>query len=386
MKKMILTAAGACCAAAAFKLLTPVRAEAWFSAAHKQLTEEALDLLEREGKLKQLAFYKPYAEQLMKGCVDPDLDGDPDKGSGTHYYSVALPKGKALPQKDGYFPNRLGSYSRSARTSMEENYAAALLLFRAGKTEQSMYALGRAVHFLEDVACPVHTANMQYKKKPNNPHYAFEKLANTIVGKYKPDKYDKRLNKSYSGISFENPLNKLAAASNKHAGMVARLDPKAFENAVREMAPLAAQNVMGLLLRFYDESRSETGFLPADGKRYALRNEGSGMVITVTPKCLTLEPSDKTKEQKLTFMMSDMGSFGFKTVEGGYVTGDLKGYEYPKRGTEASQFRLAPLGSNRWRITTKASGYSKALACTRSGALTAAEFIPGDKNMVWAIL
>lgn len=386
MKKMILTAAGACCAAAAFKLLTPVRAEAWFSAAHKQLTEEALDLLEREGKLKQLAFYKPYSEQLMKGCVDPDLDGDPDKGSGTHYYSVALPKGKALPQKDGYFPNRLGSYSRSARTSMEENYAAALLLFRAGKTEQSMYALGRAVHFLEDVACPVHTANMQYKKKPNNPHYAFEKLANTIVGKYKPDKYDKRLNKSYSGISFENPLNKLAAASNKHAGMVARLDPKAFENAVREMAPLAAQNVMGLLLRFYDESRSETGFLPADGKRYALRNEGSGMVITVTPKCLTLEPSDKTKEQKLTFMMSDMGSFGFKTVEGGYVTGDLKGYEYPKRGTEASQFRLALLGSNRWRITTKASGYSKALACTRSGALTAAEFIPGDKNMVWAIL
>ncbi len=385
MKKLIFTAAGACCAAAAYKLLTPVTAHAWFSDAHKQLTQAALELLEKEGKQKQAAFYKPYTEQLLKGCVDPDLEGDPDKGAGTHYYSTALPKGKALPQKEGYYPNRLGSYSRSARTSMEENYAAALMLYRAGRTEQAVYVLGRAVHFLEDVACPVHTANMQYKKKPNNPHYAFEKLANTIVGKHRPDKYDKRLNKSYSGVSFENPLNKLAAAANKHAGLVSRLDPVAFEGAVKQMAPLASQNVMALLMRFYDECRSETGFLPADGKKYTLRSESSGLVITVTSKCLTLEPADKEKEQKLMFVMGDMGSFAFKTEEGGYVTGDIKGYEYPKRGTEASQFRLAPMGGNKWRITTKASGYSKVLACGRSGALQLADFVPGDKSMLWSL-
>lgn len=386
MKKLILTAAGACCAAAAYKLMNPVKAHAWFSDTHTQLTTAGLELMEKQGKQKQASFYKPYTEQLLKGCVDPDHDGDPDRGLGTHYYSCALPKGKPLKIKEGYYPNRLGSYARSARTSMEENYAAALMLYRGGKFEQAFYALGRAVHFVEDIACPVHTANMQYKKKPNNPHYAFEKLANTIVAKHRADGYDKRLTKSYSGKDFENPLNKLSAASNKHAEHISRLDPVAFEGAVAQLAPLAEQNVMALLMRFYDECRTETGFMPVDGKKYALKNEAAGLYVTVTPKCIVLAPQDKEKEQKLNFIQSDMGSFAFKTDEGGYVTGDLKGYEYPKRGTEGSQFRFAPLGGNRWRISIKAFGYGKVLACSRSGALTAAEFVPGDKSMIWTVI
>ncbi|MBR1724911.1 MAG: zinc dependent phospholipase C family protein [Ruminococcus sp.] len=386
MKKLILTAAGACAAAAAYRLLTPVRAHAWFSEAHKELTESALELLTKENKLKQAAFYKPYTKQLLKGCVDPDHDGDPDRGLGTHYYSCALPKGKPLPQKGGYYPNRLGDYARSARTSMEENYAAAVMLYKNDKPEQAMYALGRAAHFVEDIACPVHTASMQYKAKPNNPHYAFEKLANNVIGKHRPDRFDKRLLKSWSGVSFENPLNKLAAASNKHAGVIARLDPKAFENAVKEMAPVAAQNVMALLMRFYDDCRSDTGYMLTDGKRYLLKNEETGLVITVTAKGLTLVPADREKEQRLTFEQSELGSFALKTAGGGYVKGDLKGYEYPKNGTEASQFRFAPLGSGRWRVTTKTSGYSKVLACGRSGALAVSDFVPGSKSMVWVIV
>ena len=386
MKKLILAAAGACAAAAAYKLSHPLKAHAWASESHTELTSAALELMDKEKKQKQYAFFKQFEAQLLKGCVDPDKKGDPDKAPGTHYYSVTNHKGKALPFKNGYYANRFGNFARSARTSAEENYTAAVLLYKNDRIEDAMYVLGRAVHFIEDIGCPVHTASMHYLPKQNNPHYAFEKHANNIIGKYRPEKFDKRLIKSWSGEGFENPLNKLAAASNKHAPMVAALDTLAFEGAVKDMAPVTAQNVMALLLRFYDDCRGDAGFMLSDGKRYAFKNEETGLMLTVGAKGLTLEPADKDKEQKLTFELGKQGSFAFKTAEGGHVAGSLKGYEYPKRDTEPSQFRFFPLGKGLWRISIKAQGYGKVLSCTKAGALAAADFVPGDKRSMWKII
>lgn len=38
-----------------------------------------------------------------------------------------------------------------------------------------MRVLGRAAHFISDMGCTVHVANMKYQDKANNVHYAFEK-------------------------------------------------------------------------------------------------------------------------------------------------------------------------------------------------------------------
>lgn len=378
----IAAAAGICVLAAKIK---PIKAEAWFSQTHTDITENALEMLEKENKTKLVTFYKDYKDQILKGALDPDKDGDVDKGAGAHYYSCATAKGKPLPQKGGYYQNRLGDFSKSARTMLEENYTCALNLYKNNKIAEAMYALGRAAHFIEDISCPVHTANIKYADKPGNVHNAFEKHANTISKRYYPERFDKRLIKAYSGDSFETAANKLSATSNKHAAPISNLDPIAFDNAVKSMVPTAIQNVMALLMKFYDDCKSDKGNYLLDGKAYTFKNEASGMLLTVTPKTLVLDKADKQKEQKITVVMSDSGTFALKAADGGYVSSTLKGYDYPKGDTLGAQFRAAALGKNRYRITTEGTSFAKVLSCTKSGGIAVSDFEPDNPLQVWIL-
>ena len=367
------------------KKAKPIRAHAWFTRTHEAITEGAFELLEKENKPKVAAFYKNYHAELIKGCSAPDKEGDPDKGAGAHYYSCANAKGKTLPQQAGYYQNRLGDYSKSARSMLEENYTCALNLYKNGKVSEAMYCLGRAAHFIEDISCPVHTANMRYFDKPGNAHNAFEKHANNISRNFPAEKFDKRLLKTYSGDSFENAANKLCAISNKHAEPISNLDPIAFDNAVKSMVPIATQNVMALLMKFFDDCKAENGNYLLDGKMYTFKNEASGELLTVTAKGVALEKADKDKEQKLNLVMSDNGTFALKAADGGYVSAKLKGFDYPKGDTAGAQFRAAALGKNRYRITTEASSFAKVLACGKTGGLTVADFDPGNSTQVWIL-
>lgn len=378
----IAAAAGICAMAAK---LRPIKAEAWFTQTHKDITENALELIEKENKKALSAFYAPYKEQLVKGSVDPDNSGDCDKGAGMHYYSCATEKGKALPQKAGYFRNRVGDYSKSARTMLEENYTCALNLYKNNKLPEAMYCLGRAAHFVEDIACPVHTANMRYLPKPGNPHNAFEKHANTISKKFMPERFDKRLLKTYLGDGFETAANKLAGISNKYAEPISKLDPIAFDNAVKGMVPVAVQNVMALMTKFYDDCKGENGNYIADGKLYTLRNEASGLLMTVTAKGIALEKADRSKEQRLAAVLSENGTFALRSADGGFVSASLKGFDYPKGDTPGAQFRAAALGKNRFRITTEGTQFAKVVACTKTGGLAVSDFVPGDKLQVWIL-
>lgn len=365
--------------------LRPIKAQAWFSQTHKDITENTLKMLEKENKSKVYSFYKNYSDELMRGCVDPDNTGDYDKAEGSHYYSCATAKGKALPYSEGYYQNRLGDFSKSARTMLEENYTCALCLYKNNKVSEAMYFLGRALHFIEDIACPVHTANIKYQDKPGNVHGAFEKHANTISKKFTPDRFDKRLLKTYSGDSFEVAANKLSELSNKHAAAVSNLDPIAFDNAVKSMVPIAIQNAMALLMKFYDDCKGDNGNYILNSKLYTFRNEASGLVLTVTSKGISLEKPDKDKEQKLLTVMSDKGTFALKAADGGCVSTTLKGFDYPKGDTPGAQFRFAALGKNRYRITTEGTQYAKVVACTKSGGLAVSDFIPGNPTQVWIL-
>lgn len=127
--KKILTAA---VALAVCYRLRPIKAYAWSGTTHEDIVKKSLALLEKEKKQKQVTFYKDYHSEILKGCTQPDEENDMDKGHGKHYYSCVNPKGKELPETNGYYRNRFGDLAVSARTCLEENYTAAVSLYKSG--------------------------------------------------------------------------------------------------------------------------------------------------------------------------------------------------------------------------------------------------------------
>lgn len=381
---LALTAAAALCAAAG-ALLRPRTAHAWAAQTHTDITENALALLEKENKSKLVSFYKSYSEQLKKGCTAPDNKGDIDKGTGTHYYSCATAKGKRLASKGGYYQNRLGDYAKSARTMLEDNYSCALHLYKNDMPEEAMYHLGRALHFLEDISNPAHTANMKYDIKDSNPHKAFEKHSEKLAKKYPPASFDKRLAKSYSGGSFENALNKLSEAANRYAADIATLDTARFDAAVKELASIAAQNAMALLGKFYDDCLNNNGDHLTDGRAYMFINEGSGQIVTVTAKGLALDRLDRERSQKLMLVLSKEGTFAVKAADDRFASDKFKALDKVKDGDTGAKFRFTALGRDRYRISSEASGFGKFLAANRSGSLVMTDLAPGDKSQIWIL-
>ncbi|MBR6874001.1 MAG: phospholipase [Ruminococcus sp.] len=382
MKKII----AACAALAVYKIATAVKAQAWFADTHVDITSKAVALLEKEGKVKQAQFFKPYQEEMTKGCKEPDLDDDIDSGAGRHYYSATNPKGKELPLTGGYYRNRLGKIAKSARTSLEENYTSALCLYKSGKVNEAMHVIARAAHFIEDMCCTVHTTNNEYDEKATNLHFAFEKNINNVFRSYTADRFDKRLLKTYEGDSFENASNKLAKASSKLLGSISSLDPVAFGQNAALMLPAAQQNAAALFLKFYDDCKADRGNYIADGRKYQFKNEASGMILTVRDKLLTLEKPSKDALQKFTAGIMYRGAFCFGTDDGGYINDSFKALDYPGNSALPAQFRLAALGNKRFRIMTLSSEYTKAIGLNRSGAAVAADFDPTDRTQVWVLV
>lgn len=366
-----------------FSLLKPVNAYAWTGQTHEDIINCALERLEKEKKLRISAFYKPFSEKLSEGVKCESCSEDAESKKFTHYYNVVNSKNKEFESKEGYYSNPDGEYLRTARTSLEEYYTRALNLYKNGKISEAMVTLGTAAHFLQDLGCPTHT----YAVKNRKITQAFAKHANTISKKFSPERFDKRLLKSYSTDSFENAANKLAAASAKHGAAVSELDPIAFDTAVKSLVPLTVQNVTALLIKFYNDVQTSAagGNYLTDGRLYSFRNEASGLLLTVKKKSVSLEKPDKNLEQKLTLVMSGKGTFAVRISDGGYVSANLKGYDYAKAGSSGAQFGFTALGKNRYRISTEGTDFSKLLTCTRSGGLAVSDFEPENKAQVWIL-
>ena len=361
------------------------KAYAWSSVTHEDIAKKALDLLEKDKKSRPAAFYKNYRQQILKGCTEPDNEHDPDCGLGTHYYSAYTPKGKELPETNGYYKNRLGKFARSARTMLEENYTSALNLYKSGDKENAMRVIGRAAHFISDMGCTVHAANMRYLPKSGNVHHAFEKHVSTTCVKQTAESCDKRLTKYYSKDSFCDAVNKLVKYSGKFTEAISNLDPKAFDDVSKNTLTATQQNVAALLLKFYDDCSSDNGNFVEDHKLYTFKNEVSGLVLTVTPKGLQLEKADKTLEQKLEIRLGENGALGLKIADGGYVNASCKGYDYLKIDGKPAQFRIAALGKKRFRIHSESSKFEKVLTNAKGGKLAFADFDPENPAQIWIL-
>ena len=302
-----------------------------------------------------------------------------------HYYSVCDPKGKELPEKAGYYRNRLKAFSKSARTSLEENYTSALSLFYSGRLPEAFRVFARAAHFIEDMSCTVHVTNSEYQDKPTNLHNAFEKNINTICGQFTADRFDKRIARNYEGVSFENAANKLIRASAKFIKNISTLDPLSYRNDAETMLPLAQQNVMALMLKFYADCKSTNTGIITDGKTVTFKNSLSGLVLVCDSKGLRLDRPDQKKAQRFTAVISGRGSFGFAAEDGQYINDRFSALEKVKDSSEPSQFRLAALGNKCFRITTGATGFERVLGSTPSGGLVIDKFDPENRFQVWVI-
>lgn len=380
--KKILTAA---VALAVCYRLRPIKAYAWSGTTHEDIVKKSLALLEKEKKQKQVTFYKDYHSEILKGCTQPDEENDMDKGHGKHYYSCVNPKGKELPETNGYYRNRFGDLAVSARTCLEENYTAAVSLYKSGDIKNAMRVLGRAAHFISDMGCTVHVANMKYQGKANNVHYAFEKHVSTTCTRHTADSFDKRLLKYYGKDNFGEASNKLVKYAGKFVDTISHLDPRAFDDVAKNTLPVTQQNVTALLLKFYDDCTSDAGNYILDGKAYTFKNEISGLVLTVTPKGLQIEKPDKELEQKLTVCLTEDGTFGLKIGDGGYVNASCKGYDYLKIDGKPVQFRVTALGKRRFRISTESTDYVKVLANSKGGKLSFADLDPENSAQIWIL-
>lgn len=361
------------------------KAYAWFGNTHRDILEKAFNILERQERQKVYLFYKDYRQLLSDSCVEPDQKGDVDRGAGRHFYCAATPKGAELEDRNGFFKNRVGDYSKSARTMLEENYTAALSLYKSGKIKESMHMLGRAIHFVQDIGCPVHSSGIRYMDTKGNPHNAFETHAQTKCKSVKaPETIDKRILKAFDE-SMQSVANRLARQSSKYAADTRTLDPIVYDNICNSTLPTAHQYTASLMMKFYQDVNENNGNFLIDNKSYTFKNERTGGFLTVVKKGVILDAPDSDKEQKMTVKLKDDGSFGLMSENSGYVGKKLRGFDSIKKNTKPAGFKVSALGKRRFRITTQASGFEKVITCNNNGSVKIAKFDPEDRGAVWII-
>ena len=359
-------------------------AYAWSADVHRYIAEKALELLEKEKKVRPAAFFKNYHEEIKEGALQPDKAGDIDKGSGLHYYSCVNAKGKELDENNGFYRNRLGDFMPSARTLFRANYTAAVSLYKSGKPKEAMICLGRAIHFVSDMGCTPHVSNMASGVKASSVHNAFEKQINNSYSTFSADSFDKRLIKYYEKADPGEAFNKLIKYAGKYVETILHLDPRAFDDTAKNTIPVTEQHVMAVLMKFYTDCTTDKGNFLCNDKMYCFKNEATGLYMTVTPKGITVDELNKDKEQKMLVKLSELGTFGLKVGDGGYVNKACKGYDYLKIDGKAAQFRVEALGNRRFVITTEESDYQKVLTA-KGGKLTSAAYEPENHSMIWII-
>ncbi len=381
MKKLVAISA----VTGVYAMLHAKKAYAWFGSTHKDILAKALTLLYKTDRNKFYDFYARYTSILEKGAVAPDKKGDIDKGSGVHYYCAADKKGKALSDKNGYYKNRLGKFSKSARTLLEENYTCALSLYKSSRTEQAMYYLGRAAHFIQDIGCVVHSSGIRYMDRPKNPHCAFESYAqNKCKAIDSPKSLDRRVLKAYEN-NLGAAANRLSKFSSGYASDVLTLDEKTYDRICLATIPPAQQYTAGLLIRFYEDANKNNGNFLLDGKRYTIKNELTGGYLTYNGRSVFLDSAGNNKGQHFYAVLNDDGSFSIKCCDGSFISKNFKCALRQKKDCSPAVFRFSALGNRRYRISAGACNYKKVVCTDTSGKIKLRRFSPDDMGSIWLV-
>lgn len=266
--------------------------KAWFKKGHVLIVEQAFEILKNDGKSRDIKLLEAYLDQIIHGATVPDVKGDIDNGSGLHYYNSKNKFGFPIRPKEGYYPNRLGGFSKSAGTMLEENYYTALIFWQNGKYNTSAVLLGRAVHFLSDLCCPPHTTAKVCTGNPKNCHFAFETYANKLNGMFismtAGDFYEKLLNLSPLGIA--DFLCRISASY--YDKLITKKDED-FSYIVVGTMPLAQTVTAAFFNKFLVESEYKP--LIEEEKTYVIKNCESGLFLHADGKLEDVEEYFKVK-------------------------------------------------------------------------------------------
>lgn len=160
---------------------------------HKMITLNAVTILYNDGKTNWYNIARYYRPQIIYG------NDDADEGNlfyADHFYDPDTGL------------NYLGSSSYTAPNSSQNYFNQAISLYKSGRKTDAFYALGKSLHYLQDMNNPHHASN---KTAVNSNHLDYEKWANDNKWNYQ---YTSGGFYSYSGTAYGFSVNSSVNAKN----------------------------------------------------------------------------------------------------------------------------------------------------------------------------
>lgn len=310
-----------------FNPFKTIRADAWFSPTHSYIFEMSFELL----KNRRSDIYEellPLKEIIAKYVIVPDFKGDINKGSGAHYYSPVLKNGIKSKKIGGYYKNRLGKFSRTARTMCEENITLAAIYYEAGNERMFAECLGRALHFVMDICCSVHTTNLISIPHRKNPHHMYEIFSRANMERFTNDdiKDLSAFEEKYIPMPIGDMFGELAEKSSEFYSDMVSLDRERFMLCLSEMLPTSFAASYVLIIKIFDYIKSYNGlkindsfYLMSNGcyicrkrkKAYASNHRSSAAVFTLE------ELNNKLFLRSNSEFLVSEGKFGFSFSKAG---------------------------------------------------------------------
>ena len=355
----------------------PIKAYAWFSPTHSYIFENAFELL----KLRNEEVYKsylPYEKEIARSVLIPDFKGDINKGSGAHYYSPVLKNGKSDKAVLGYYKNRLGRFSKSARTMLEENITHAAIYNKANNEKMYAESVGRALHFIMDICCTVHTTNLISLPLKNNPHHTYEIFAREHMYDYGADNIPdiSAFEEKYLNMPIDKMFESISKRSAGYYKNMVSLKASEYEKALSDMLPFSFAATYIMLVKIYEFVNSydgvkigdkftlcsKNGYLSGKGRKVFLaKDESDSLRFELVQNGGKLFLKNKNR-----FLVCE-GRFGFQyggehdhaairltKTEKGYLisTEFLRGEKYlvPEKKTIKAKFFDPRLNVFYWRI------------------------------------
>ncbi|MGB4094047.1 MAG: hypothetical protein WBK46_19220 [Ruminococcus flavefaciens] len=214
------------------------------SSVHHILLERAVDIVysHSPGYSRILAPMMKYMLHVVK---KPDKKSDCENGLGRHYYCAVNYMGADVSPVRGYYKNGTGSFGKSARSMLEEDYTMALTMYKAGFIMQASGYLARAVHMLSDICCLPHALCMTYFSPSRKIHQAYEKLASYVYPDMVPP------------VAFSRPLLSFFADRDSFSASLNAI----VENVKDELPLLYSDPKREIISRLYDTEIKLAAFL-----------------------------------------------------------------------------------------------------------------------------
>ena len=199
---------------------------------HYAITSFSFDYIAKYFKalLDFKLYNNEYLDIIKHYSYDPDIH---EKRKGTHYYVYKE-------KEELYHRNRFGEIQKSAKFSFEEHYIMAIYQYNKGLYIDAAKSLGRAIHYLEDMTCPVHTLGISGREF----HHNFESYTTMNIKQFLG-----YVETGYNDGDIAEYASKISS-DNKYKEAIGNHD---WNFVSKDMIPFASAIVLDLLKKFIND-------------------------------------------------------------------------------------------------------------------------------------